>query len=367
MLEDVKNVISFIDAWMIQIFVIVLFFTVVNFIQKRLLKKIHGRLLTSKRTWDDAVVEALKRPLTILLWIVGITLAADIIHKETRAPIFDLVEPIRQIGVIACVIWFAVRLASNFEKNYIAYKKEELSDLTSIHAAGKLVRLALMISGGLIILQTLGISISGVLAFGGIGGIAVGFAAKDLLANFFGGLMIYLDRPFEVGNWIRSPDKDIEGTVEEIGWRLTRIRTFEKRPIYVPNAIFTNIIVENPSRMSHRRIKETIGIRYDDISKLPVIVEQVKAMLDTHPDIEQRQTIIVNFNYFGASSLDFFIYAFTRTTNWVKFHEVKQDVLLKVSDIIESHGAEIAFPTTTMHMPDELSFKNNAERTPSTK
>ena len=103
-------------------------------------------------------------------------------------------------------------------------------------------------------MQALGYSISGVLAFGGIGGIAVGFAAKDLLANFFGGLMIYLDRPFSVGDWIRSPDKNIEGTVEEIGWRLTRIRTFDKRPLYVPNSTFTQISVENPSRMLNRRI-----------------------------------------------------------------------------------------------------------------
>ena len=113
-------------------------------------------------------------------------------------------------------------------------------------------------------MQLFDYSVSGLLAFGGIGGIAVGFAAKDLLANFFGGLMIYLDRPFSVGDWIRSPDKEIEGTVEDIGWRLTRIRTFDKRPLYIPNSIFASISVENPSRMSNRRIYEKIGIRYDD-------------------------------------------------------------------------------------------------------
>ena len=114
-------------------------------------------------------------------------------------------------------------------------------DYTTVDALSKLGRFSVVIIAALVILQTLGFSISGVLAFGGIGGIAMGFAAKDMLANFFGGLTIYLDRPFTVGEWIRSPDKAIEGTVEYIGWRHTRVRAFNKNPIYVPNALFTTI------------------------------------------------------------------------------------------------------------------------------
>ncbi|WP_258868179.1 mechanosensitive ion channel family protein [Alkalilimnicola ehrlichii] len=129
-----------------------------------------------------------------------------------------------------------------------------------------------IVIAGLVVLQTLGISIAGVLAFGGVGGIAVGFAARDLLANFFGGLTVYLDRPFSVGDWIRSPDREIEGTVERIGWRQTRIRTFDLRPLYVPNSTFNSIALENPSRMSNRRIFETIGIRYNDADKMATIV-----------------------------------------------------------------------------------------------
>ena len=197
-------------------------------------------------------------------------------------------------------------------------------------------------------------SISGLLAFGGIGGLAIGFASKDLLANFFGGLMLYLDRPFKVGDWVRSPDKEIEGTVEDIGWRLTRIRTFDKRPLYIPNSVFNSISVENPSRMLNRRIYETVGIRYDDIDKMAVIVEDVRNMLRAHEEIDQSQTLIVNFNAFSASSVDFFIYTFTKTTNWVRFHEIKQDVLLKMSEILSGHSAEIAFPTSTVHVPDQV-------------
>jgi MscS family membrane protein len=202
-------------------------------------------------------------------------------------------------------------------------------------------------------LQTLGVSISGILAFGGIGGIAVGFAAKDLLANFFGGLMIYLDRPFAVGDWIRSPDREIEGTVVNIGWRLTEIRTFDQRPLYVPNSVFANIALENPSRMRNRRIYETIGVRYCDAGKMQVIVDEVRAMLSSHPDIAPDRTLIVNFNAFAASSMDFFVYTFTRTTDWVAFHGIKERILLEIVRIIESHGAEFAFPTSTIHISPE--------------
>ncbi|MDW3139099.1 mechanosensitive ion channel family protein, partial [Vibrio sp. 1288] len=184
--------------------------------------------------------------------------------------------------------------------------------------------------------------LSGLLTFGGVGGLIVGLAAKDLLSNFFGGLMIYFDRPFKVGDWIRSPDRQIEGTVERIGWRMTSIRTFDKRPLYVPNSVFSNIVVENPSRMLNRRIYEVVGLRYDDADKVPEIITAVREMLKNHKDIDTRQTLIVNFDTFGPSSLNFFIYTFTKTVNWVRYHEVKQDVLLKVVGIIKEHNADIA-------------------------
>jgi MscS family membrane protein len=223
-----------------------------------------------------------------------------------------------------------------------------------LDAIAKLLRLSVLITAALVALQTLGFSVSGVLAFGGIGGIAVGFAARDLLANFFGGLMIYMDRPFAVGDWVRSPDRNIEGTVEEIGWRLTRIRTFDSRPLYVPNSVFTNIAVENPSRMQNRRIYETIGVRYDDATKVGAIVKDVTEMLNSHPEIQTDRTLMVNFTTCSASSLDFFIYCFTRTAVWAEFHRVKQDVLLKILEIVDKHGAEVAFPTSTIHVPDGI-------------
>jgi len=179
----------------------------------------------------------------------------------------------------------------------------------------------------------------------------VAFAAKDLLAYFFGGMMVYLDTPFRIGDWVSSPDRSIEGTVEHIGWRLTCIRTFDQRPLYIPNAMFTTVVLENPSRMFNRRINEKIGIRYDDWQKMPGIVAQVKQMLIDHEELEtDSRTLIVNFDSYGASHLEFFIYTFTKTTQWVRYHEIKQDVLMKIMAIVNEHGAEFAFPTRTLHL-----------------
>ncbi|KPK10771.1 MAG: mechanosensitive ion channel protein MscS [Acidithiobacillales bacterium SG8_45] len=344
------------NLWIIEVFVVVFAVLLLNFIQRRVLSRLYDKLKPTENTWDDALVDAMRHPLTLLIWIVGIAFAAQIVQAHTSAVIFNAFGPARDVGVIATIVWFLLRLIRNTEENIIQKRvvAEQTVDRTTVDAVGKLLRASVIITAVLVVMQTLGYSVSGILAFGGIGGVAVGFAAKDLLANFFGGLMVYLDRPFAVGDWIRSPDRDIEGTVEEIGWRLTIIRTFDKRPLYLPNSTFTSIAVENPSRMSNRRIYETIGIRYDDLDKMSVIVEDVKKLLLAHPDIDTDQTMIVNFNRFSESSLDFFVYTFTRTINWVEFHEVKQDVLLKISEIIARHGAEIAYPTQTVHLADSL-------------
>jgi len=346
-------------GWITQVFIVVFIALFIDFFQKRLLSRLNRKLELTTNLWDDALLNALRRPLSVLVWIVGIAFAAQIVEKNTEAAIFAAVVPVRDVGVIATITWFLIRLIGEIENNII--KKHEVDgktfDRTTADALSKLLRFSILITAGLVVLQTLGFSISGVLAFGGIGGIAIGFAAKDLLANFFGGLMIYLDRPFVVGDWIRSPDRDIEGTVENIGWRLTCIRTFDKRPLYVPNATFATIAVQNPSRMSHRRIYETIGIRYDDAAKMADIVGDVKNMLINHPDIDPSQTLMVNFNSFGPSSLDFFVYTFTRTTVWTEYHQVKEKILLTIHEIIASHDAEIAFPTSTIHIPDQVELK----------
>ncbi len=341
------------QVWASQMFAIVFLSLTVNYIVRRMIDRLIEHTSKTKNVWDDALVHAMGKPVSYFIWIYGICFAVDIAYVVSEAPIFEMVTQVRAVAVILLVTWFLNRFIRAAEINLIDPDFcQKPMDQTTVTAVGKLLRASVIITSILIIMQTLGYSVSGVLAFGGIGGIAVGFAARDLLANFFGGLMIYLDRPFNVGDWIRSPDKKIEGTVEDIGWRLTRIRTFDKRPLYIPNSTFTTISVENPSRMLNRRIYETIGIRYDDIDKMDDIVAAVKQMLRDHSDIDHKQTLIVNFNEFSACSIDFFVYTFTKTTDWIEFHAIKQDVLLKIANIISQHDAEMAFPTSTIHIPD---------------
>jgi MscS family membrane protein len=313
-----------------------------RFIRKRLTHVIRR----SRNRWDDVTLNAFAVPINWLILIVGASWFADITARNFSAEIITSIPIARQLAALIVIAWGVWRFISGIEIKQL----DKGNDPTTVQLVGKITKLTLTILIILPVFQVLGISISGMLAFGGMGGLIVGMAAKDLLANFFGSIMIYLDRPFNIGDWIRSPDRSIEGTVEKIGFRLTVIRTFDKRPLYVPNSVFTNIAVENPSRMHNRRIKETIGIRYKDAKKLPIILDEVRDMLINHPDIDDTQTLIVNFDAFGASSLEFFIYTFTKTTNWIEFHHIKQNVMLQILNIIHDHDADCAFPTRTLHV-----------------
>jgi MscS family membrane protein len=360
LIDSTSNTLGF-EAWIVQVFVVVLATGIVNYAVSRVLRRLDRARALTRTHWDDSLIAAAPRPAGVLIWIVGVAFAIDIIRHHAEVELFDAVRPLRDVGVIACIAWFLVRFVLHAEDNIVQAKqgRDEVVDRTTVDAVGKLLRVAVIVTAVLVALQTLGYSVSGVLAFGGIGGLAVGFAAKDLLANFFGGAMIYMDRPFAVGDWVRSPDREIEGTVEAIGWRLTRIRTFDQRPLYVPNSVFTQVAVENPSRMLNRRIFETVGVRYDDAAAVKQIVADVETMLRQHSDIDTGRTLMVNFDKFAASSLDFFVYCFTKTTAWQEYHAVKQDVLLKILDIVAAHGAEVAFPTSTLHVPDRLAVDMN--------
>ena len=343
-------------GWGVEIFAVVTITLLVRYIAMYMLKILAKQLEKTKNVWDDALLEAAHKPLSWFILIFGLLWAIQISEGYLASGLFSAnnLELIRQLTFIILIMYFLVRFINLAEVRILDNLTNEPEsdqtkfDPTTLHALAKLLRLSVVISAVLVALPTVGIEITALLAFGGVGGLAIGFAAQDLLSNFFGGLMIYLDRPFAIGDWIRSPDRNIEGTVESIGWRLTVVRTFDKRPLYVPNSVFTTLALENPSRMSNRRIKETIGIRYQDANKMGIIVEAVKLMLRNHEEIDSNQTLIVNFNSYGASSLDFFIYTFTKTTDWIRYHEIKQDVMLKVIEIVHSNGADFAFPTTTL-------------------
>lgn len=338
-----------------QVFLIVFCTLLVSLIAKLLCARLEKRAKRTSNIWDDVFVNAVSRPMMLAIWVIGISFAGDLIDSfSDKIELVDLMNTARHLGILGALAWFLVRFTSLAESELV---KASRVDRTTADAIGKLLRFSILITMGLVVLQELGISISGVLAFGGVGGIVLGLAAKDLLSNFFGGFMVYLDRPFQVGDWIRSPSAALEGTVEQIGWRLTRIRNFESQPIYVPNSLFTQVIIENPSRMKNRRIKTTVGIRYDDFHKLPAILLDIKDLIKNHEQIDQSMSIYVNFDQYADSSLNIYIAAFVKTRDLATFRNIQEEILLKVGEIIENHNAEMAFPTQTLHL-----FNDSAEQ-----
>lgn len=346
-----------IGNWVANFALVLCITLVLQLIWRGFAKKTQAIVERTANHWDDIAWYAVWRPVNWLIALMGGSMALRVVAESEDLLISDYLPVVQKISILILVGWSFWRLINKAEKTFVDHDDK---DTTTVTAMAKLAKLSLAVIIILSVVQTLGVSVSGVLAFGGMGGLVVGMAAKDLLSNLFGALMVYMDKPFKVGDWIRSPDKSIEGTVEDIGWRVTRIRTFDKRPLYVPNSLFTQIVVENPSRMSNRRIKENFGLRYCDIKQVETIISEVREMLTQHPDIDTKQTLIVNFDLFNNSSLDFFIYTFTKTTNWVLFHQIKQDVLLKVADIVATNNAEFAFPTRQLHI-DASAFKQMNE------
>ena len=338
-------------VWSVQLGVIVLATICCNLLLLRLLSFLAQLAQKTSSLWQGAVMQAARVPMSFMVWLCGISVAMVLLRAVVPARSFVYMSELRSVLLVAIAALFVIRLIGNMEARLLKPQNDGKPpvDITTARAISKLLRLLVFVLAALMALQTLGVSISGVLAFGGVGAMAIGFAAKDLLANFFGGLMIYMDRPFSVGDHIRSSTTSgIDGVVEDIGWRITRIRNYEKRPVYIPNSLFSSSVVENFSRMSHRHINETVGIRYDDASKMAAICDDVRHMLHAHPDIDSGQRLVVNFDAYNTSSLDIMVYCFTTATQFDHFHAVKQDVMLKIMDIVASHGAEFAFPTQTV-------------------
>ncbi len=310
------------------------------------LKQITKHTGKTKTQIDDYLIGSLSAPLKVLIWYGWIYLSA--LELKIELPI--LAQIIEYIDIIPIFIltWAIIRLISSIESYML--EKESSVDKDSVRLFTRLFKMLVVFAIILGIAQYFGFSVSSIITFGGVGGIVIGFAAKDMLANVFGGLMIQMDKPFSTGDWIRTTDASIEGMVEKIGWRMTRIRTFSKNPVYVPNSIFATIPIETPSRMTNRRIHEIIGIRYDDIAQMPSIIAEVEQLLHKHEHIDHNEACRVFFDVFNASSLDFVVYAFSTVTDSTEFKRIKGKLLLDIADIIAKHGAEIAYPTQTLHI-----------------
>ena len=337
-------------SWLIQPMLVLLIATVLTYTCYLVHRRLQPRLAHNGHPIVDALLQAIYWPLIVSIWVEATFAILRLFTHRLDEALISLLDKIREIGLILLLAWVFVRFIRSFEGLLLSgHLTKRHPDETTVQATGKLLRVAAVIIVVLFVMPVLGIPVSGIVAFGGGSAIVVGIGAQQILANYFGGLLIYSDRHFKVGDWIYSPDKQIEGTVEYIGWRATQIRTFDKRALYVPNAAFSSIIVVNASRMTNRRIKETIGIRYRDAQVLQQITEEIRTMLQAHPGIDQRQTLMVHFTAFAPSSLNIEVYTFTKTRDWKTYRDVQQDVFLKIIEIVENNDAEMAFPTSTIH------------------
>jgi MscS family membrane protein len=333
-------------------------------------KKIMGHLFTrillplTEKTaskYDDQLVKGLKRPFELLILTAGLFIAFGILDLPTEPyNLKQLVNSLLKVLVTFCGGWALFNMIDLLDiwLGQWAKKTESTLDDHLLPFVRKSLKIFVVLLAVIMVIQNLGYSISGLLASLGIGGLAVALAAKDTLSNIFGSMMIILDRPFKIGDWVKGGD--MEGTIEEIGFRSTKIRTFAQTLITVPNSIIANMPLDNFSRMPKRRIKLTVGVTYDTSpDQMSAAVEKIRTLLRTHPAIDQ-DFFLVNFTDFGASSLDIMVYCFTTTTVWGDYLDARQEINLKIMEILEGMGLEIAFPSRTVYLQNQNSEQISA-------
>ena len=340
----------------IQIIIAVAVVFVLNRIIVSFSRRFRRRFKSKKSIWFKSFLHAIELPICVFLWSEVFLFVVHVIANHwSLAEILNQILRFNKVFFVLVTGWILLRWIKYFEKVWMKVKGiDEITSGLKIDVVGRLFRCIVVIFTIVTIMDVFDINLTAILTFGGIGIAAVGLASKDVVANFFGGFMIYVTRPFALGDWISSPDRNIDGTVSEIGWYMTKIYTLAKRPVYIPNSIFSNVIVMNNTRMLNRRIKETFGVRYKDVDVVDPIVRDVRTMLKTHPEIDQDRVLLVHFISFNSSSLDIQVYVFTKTTDWEEWLNIQQDVFLKISDIVKKHGAQMAFPTRTLDVPEEF-------------
>ena len=335
-----------------------------GFAGKRILtfifKRMSGSADSERFQLYRAFLNSLSAPIGWTMVLVGVYVAIRILPLP-REPVdiqHFMTSLFRGLSILL-IAWFASRLSQEFFSNWskVAEKTESKLDDQAIPIIRRSVKVFIYLIGLALFLQNMGYSVSSLLAGLGLGGAALALASKDSLSNLFGAIVIFLDRPFHIGDWIEVGE--VEGTVEEIGLRTTRVRTFANSLITLPNSTLTTSSINNWSQMKKRRIKMTIGLTYDTSSEqMEQAVHAIRDIIKEDPNILD-DFFLVNFDTFGSSSLEIFVYCFTRTTNWADFLDAKQAFLLRIMREMENLGLSFAFPTQTLHMAN---WPNGAAR-----
>ncbi|EEG76238.1 mechanosensitive ion channel family protein [Dethiobacter alkaliphilus] len=303
----------------------------------------------SKLVIDGKIILAFQDPLKALILVIGIYLSLLALPLAERH--YLMLYPIYRTLFIYFLAWGLYNLIDG--KNYWSISEKYHIDRILIDFFTKVLRVLIVVLAAVMIVQTWDYNVEGFLAGLGLGGLAFALAAQDTVSNIFGGIMIIMDKPFSEGDWIET--SSVEGTVEEMTFRSTKVRTFAHALVSVPNSMIANEALTNWTRMGKRRITYHLGVTYTTpAEKLKNCVEQIRVMLENHPDVHQG-TIFVRFDKFSDSSLDIFLYFFTNTTVWGEYLGVKEDVNFKIMDILEAEGVSIAFPSQSIYFENTLS------------
>ena len=312
----------------------------------------------TNNSYDERIVFALKGPLTFLFIIIGTRLFFALLFLET--PLINNIIS----SMIAYNLFLAFYELINALRGMVYSFTSRINPELSYEVGNfilAIIKGVVIVVGLASILQVWGINVGGLLTGLGIGGLAFALAAKDTAANIFGSVALLLDKSIRIGEWIRVGE--VEGTVEDIGMRTTKIRSFEKSLITLPNQVIANSPIENYSRRGVRRIKMTIGVTYNTSSQqMQKILEEIKEMLQNHKRIAQKETMLVNFTTFDDSALAIFIYTFSNTSHWESYMKIKEDINLKIMKIIENNDAQFAFPSQSLYvesLPQPNTSTNN--------
>jgi MscS family membrane protein len=306
----------------------------------------------TKTELDDKFLHAIKNPLRFLFVIAGVYFffyflqsgSTVLNHLLKGLLIFDFFWMI--YNVITEFEEYVYHLLGRFGKG----SKELASFLI------KLTKVFVITVGVVALLQDWGINVTGFIASLGLGGLAFALAAKDTAANIFGGVAILTDNIFKTGEWVRVGSA--EGIVEDIGMRTTKIRAFDKRLIVVPNSIVANSNVENFSRRDRRRIMMRLGLTYDiSAETMQKVLSEIRQMLLNHPQIH-NEPVLIYFDEYQDSALSIFCYFFTKTAVWDDYLKIREDVNLKIKEIVEKHGASFAFPSNSLYIETPVRIEN---------
>jgi MscS family membrane protein len=303
------------------------------------------RLSSSRIISNKILFYALHRPLQIGGLILGTYFAINVLHFHVGMDrIFSAIMPTKNVALLITVVWFFLRLLSKSESELIIRRAIKSTDIARLDIIFKVLRMLVVLSGLVVLLPMLSIDISGLLTVGGVGGILVGFMAKDVLTNTVGGLMVYIDRPFAKGDWIRLPDRNVEGTVDHIAWRLTAIRLLNQQLLYVPNAVFMTTPVENFSRMKKRRLTIEAEVRYKKTAQITEITQTFIPALEVNlaelEGIEETKPVQVNVIGLEDLMCRMSVKIYIKIVEKAHIYALQQDILLKIFDTVSKHGFE---------------------------